>query len=178
MAAQVEIAAMGHSLQLAEFAGREKGKSVFDVGRAAGIVAQFRFLVIPQTQPVACQAQVQIPAVAAIAPVLVPQRRGRRMAKKLDLHLLEFPRAEGKIPRRDLVAKTLAHLRDAKGNFHPRAVQDVLEVDENSLGGLGAKECFAAFVADRAGMGLEHQVEFARLSYSAQSFCIRAEHLG
>ena len=117
MAAQVEIAAMGHALQFAEFSWSQERESVFDVGRAAGIMAQFRLLVIPQTQPVAGQAQVQIPAVSPVAPVLVPLGRRRRMAEKLDLHLLEFPRAEGKIPRRDLVAKTLAHLCYAKGIF-------------------------------------------------------------
>ena len=62
------------------------------------------------------------------------------MAEELDLHLLELARAEGEVPRRDFVAKTLADLGDAEGNPHPRAVADVLEVDEHALGGLGAEE--------------------------------------
>ena len=100
------------------------------------------------------------------------------MAEELDLHLLEFTRAEGEIPRRDFVAKTLADLRDAEGNFYPRAVQDVFEIDENPLGGFGTEECLAAFIANRAGMGFEHQIELARLGNSAQGFGVRAEHLG
>ena len=36
------------------------------------------------------------------------------MAEELDLHLLELARAEGEVPRRDLVAKALADLGDAE----------------------------------------------------------------
>ena len=56
------------------------------------------------------------------------------MAEELDLHLLELARAERKVPRRDLVAKALADLRDAKRDPHPRAIHHVLEVDEDALG--------------------------------------------
>ena len=41
VAAEVEIAAMGHAFQLAELARRQEGEGVFDVGRAAGVMAQF-----------------------------------------------------------------------------------------------------------------------------------------
>ena len=61
VAAEVEIAAMGDALQLAELARRQERKGVFDVGRAARIVAQLVLVVIAQPQPLAGQAQVQIP---------------------------------------------------------------------------------------------------------------------
>ena len=72
------------------------------------------------------------------------------MAEELDLHLLELARAEGEIPRRDLVAKALADLGDAEGDLHPRAVHHVLEVDENALGGFGPQEGRVLFAAQGA----------------------------
>ena len=89
------------------------------------------------------------------------------MAEELDFHLLELARAEGEVSGRDLVAKTLADLGDAEGNPHPRAVADVLEVDEDALGRLGAEEDLAALVTDCAGVRLEHQIEFPRLGQVA-----------
>ena len=61
------------------------------------------------------------------------------MAEELDLHLLELARAEGVVARVDLVAKRLADLGDAERQLEPRAVEDVLEVDEDALGGFGAE---------------------------------------
>mmetsp|Transcript_104568 Transcript_104568/g.300627 ORF Transcript_104568/g.300627 Transcript_104568/m.300627 type:complete len:362 (+) Transcript_104568:208-1293(+) len=55
----------------------------------------------------------------------------------LDLHLLELPRAEQELPRRDLVAECLADLSDAERHLHPRDCGDILEVHEDTLCGLG-----------------------------------------
>jgi hypothetical protein len=55
------------------------------------------------------------------------------MAEELDFHLLELARAEREVARRDLVAETLADLRDAERHADARAVDDVLEVDEDAL---------------------------------------------
>ena len=100
------------------------------------------------------------------------------MAEELDLHLLEFARAEGEIPRRDFVAETLADLGDAERDPHARAVEDVLEVDENALRGFRTQKCFAGLVADGARVGLEHQVEFAGFGQRAQRFRIRPQDSG
>ena len=89
------------------------------------------------------------------------------MAEELDLHLLELARAEGEVPRRDLVAKALADLRDAEGNLHPRAVEHVLEVDEDALRRFRPQKGGPLFAAQRADDRLEHQVEFARLGQLA-----------
>ena len=99
------------------------------------------------------------------------------MAEELDLHLLELARAEGEVSRRDLVAKALADLGDAEGDSHPRAVADVLEVDEDALGGFGAKEGGVVFAAQGADDRLEHQVELARLGQRAEGFGVGAKHL-
>ena len=57
VAAEIEVAAMGHALQLAELARRQEGEGVFDVGRAARVVAQLFLIVVAEPQPVAGQAQ-------------------------------------------------------------------------------------------------------------------------
>ena len=118
---------------------------------------------LAQPQPLAGQAEIGVPLHPPIAPVLVPLPRRRRMAEELDLHLLELARAEREIPRRDLVAKALAHLRDAERHAHPRAVAHVLEIDEDALGRFRPQERRVFFAAHRADDRLEHQVEFARL---------------
>ena len=53
VAAEIEVAAMRHALQFAKLARRQERKGVFDVGRAAGIMAQFFLGVVAQPQPVA-----------------------------------------------------------------------------------------------------------------------------
>ena len=122
---------------------------------------------VAEPQAVAGQAQIEIPLVAPIAPVLVPGERLAGVAEELDLHLLELAGAEGEIPRRDLIAEALADLGHAEGNAHARAVQHVLEVDEDALGRFGAEKDLAALVAHRARMRFEHQVEFPRLGQVA-----------
>src|SRR5690606_13556017 len=102
-----------------------------------------------------------VPLEAAVAPVPVPVGRAVGVAEEFDLHLLEFPRAEGEIPRRDLIAKTLADLGDAKRYTHPAAVHDVLEVDEDSLRRLRTQERRIGLAPQGPQRRLEHQVEFA-----------------
>jgi len=62
----------------------------------------------------------------------------RRLAEILDLHLLEFARAEGEVTGRDLVAEYFADLRDAKGacGASPAAR---CEIGEDALRGLRAQ---------------------------------------
>ena len=48
VAAQVEVAAMGDSFQLAELARRQERKGIFDVGGAAGVMAQLVLVVVAQ----------------------------------------------------------------------------------------------------------------------------------
>ena len=85
------------------------------------------------------------------------------MAEELDLHLLELAGAEDEVAGVDLVAEALADLGDAEGSLHAAGVDDVAEVGEDALGGLGAEIGLARLVVDGANVGLEHQVEVARL---------------
>ena len=55
--------------------------------------------------------------------------------EELQLHLLELPGPEGKIARRDLIAKRLADLGNAERNLLTGRLQHVLELGENGLRG-------------------------------------------
>src|SRR5947209_2838037 len=95
---------------------------------------------LPQPQTLARQAEVGVPLHPAVAPILIPLWRAIGMAEKLDLHLLEFARAEREIPRRDLVTKALAHLGDAERHANAGAIADVAKIDEDALRSLGPQE--------------------------------------
>src|SRR5262249_26098405 len=112
-----------------------------------------------------------------VAPILIPLGRLRRMAEKLDLHLLELSRAERKIPRRDLVAEALAHLSNAERHTNAAGIEHVFEVHEDALRSLGTEERCTLLAAERADIGLEHQVKLARFRECASFFCIRADDL-
>ncbi len=169
---------MGDPFQLAELARRQERKGILDVGRAAGVMAQLLPVVLAEPQALAGQPQVGIPAVTAVAPELVPGRRRRRMAEKLDLHLLELARAEGEVARSDLVAKALAHLGDAERHAYARAIEHVLEIDEDALRGFRTQEGRILFAPQRPDRRLEHQVELARLGERAQRLGVRTENAG
>ena len=80
--------------------------------------------------------------------------------EELDLHLLELAGAEDEVARRDLVAERLADLGDPERRLLARELQDVLEVDEDALRGLGAQvDRPSPSSRDRAHVGLEHEVE-------------------
>ncbi len=76
-------------------------------------------------------------------------------------------RAEGEVARRDLVAEAAARVADAEGDLHARGIDDVLEVEEDALRGLGAEIGLVGLIADRARDGVEHQVEHPRLGERA-----------
>ena len=98
-----------------------------------------------------------------VDPVAVPLVRVGRRHEELHLHLLELERAEDEVPGGDLVAERLADLRDPERRLAPRELRDVLEVDEDPLGGLRPEEHTLTGLLDRADAGLEHEVELARL---------------
>src|SRR5262245_497081 len=101
MRAEVEIAPVRDPLQFAVVAGIEERERVLDVGRADRVVRQFLRCVISQPQVAAPYAMARVPAVPAVAPVLIPRPGLARMTEELHLHLLEFARAEREVPRRD-----------------------------------------------------------------------------
>src|SRR5207244_10742704 len=98
-----------------------------------GVMGQLFLPLLARPEPVRLDAELRVPILAHVAPVLIPLHRLGRMAEELDLHLLEFPAAERVIPRIDLIAKRLADLRNPERQLEPGAVEDVAEVDEDAL---------------------------------------------
>ena len=89
------------------------------------------------------------------------------MAEELDLHLLEFTRAEGEVAGRDFIAERFADLSDPKWDLHAPRVDDVLEVREDPLSGFRSEIGLARGVGHGADIGLEHQIELPRLGERA-----------
>ena len=74
--------------------------------------------------------------------------------------------------------EALADLRDAERHLDPHRVEDVLVVQEDALGRLGAEVGLGVLVADRADERLEHQVEHPRLGQRARRVRVRPDDLG
>src|SRR3954454_767770 len=159
MLGQVEVAAVRDPLQLRP----AHRKVVFHVGGRARIVRELVFAVRAQTELLRPDSEIGVPAQPLAHPVLMPVGGLGRRDEELHLHLLELERPEDEIARRDLVAKGLADLRDSEGRLLAGEAEDVLEVDEDALRGLGPEVRPVRFVLHRADEGLEHQVEPARL---------------
>ena len=157
MGGQVEIGAAGHAPQLAPAEGEHELK----VGGGVGVVAELLGVVVPQAQVLILHAQLQQPLVAEILPVGEPLQLGARLTEELQLHLLELPGAEGEVARGDLIAEGFAHLAHAEGQLAAGGALHVLEVDEDTLGGLGAQVHGVLGVFGDPLEGLEHQVELA-----------------
>ena len=113
------------------------------------------------------KAVAHIPRAALLYPIREPLVRFLRRDEELHLHLLELARAEEEVARRDLVAERLADLRDAERRLAARDLEDVLEVDEDALRRLRPQIGDRARVLERADLGLEHEVELARLGQVA-----------
>ena len=157
MGGQVEVGAAGHPPQLAPAEGEDELK----VGGGVGVVGELLGLVVPQAQVLVPHAQVQQPLVAEVLPVGEPLQLGAGLAEELQLHLLKLPGAEGEVARGDLVAEGLADLAHAEGQLPAGGALDVLEVDEDALGGLGPQVDGVLGVLGDPLEGLEHQVELA-----------------
>ena len=158
---EVEVAAVGDALEL----GPADREQVLDVGGAASSSATSSSGSCSRS----CRWSARSPSSTYQSKrALLPRRRTTRARvvgrdEELHLHLLELARAEDEVARRDLVAKRLADLRDAERRLLARELQDVLEVDEDALRGLGAQVDGRARVLHGAHRRLEHEVEVARL---------------
>ena len=170
MGLEVEVRALGDALQLVE-APRELE---LHVGRARRVVRELVGAVRAQPQHLGRDAVADVPVEALVAPVLVPALAVGRRDEELHLHLLELAGAEDPVLRRDLVAERLADLGDAERRPLARRVEDVGEVDEHALRRLRAQVGDGRRVLDRAGLGLEHQVELAGLGERAVLAAARA----
>src|SRR4029078_3229596 len=99
--------------------------------------------------------------------VLVPLTGVVGRYEELHLHLLELARPEDEVARRDLVAERLADLGDPERRLLARELQDVLEVDQDALGGLRPQVDLGSRLGRRPDVSLEHEVELARLADTA-----------
>ena len=161
---------MRNSFQLSELPGCKEGECIFDVRCPDRVVAQLFGSVLAQAQALTRQPQIGVPLHPAVTPVLIPAVRRRGVAKELDLHLLEFARAKSEIARGDLVPEALSNLRYPQRDSDARAAEDILEVHENALGGFGPQEGRTLLVGQRADVGLEDQIESARLGQRSERF--------
>src|SRR5213080_5609179 len=121
----------------------------------------------PHAEPLGRETEVRVPAQALLAPVLEPRIVVTGPHEELELHLLELARAEEEVAGRDLVAERLADLRDAEGDLQTRRLDDVAEVDEDSLRRLRTEIRDVRRVLHRTDVRLEHEVELPRLGQLA-----------
>ena len=149
-----------------------KSNSTSDVpGR---IVRQLLGVVRAQPQLVLGDAEVDEPAQAFLAPVLVPAVGVLGRYEELHLHLFELARSEDEVAGRDLVAERLADLGDAERRLLARRRLHVQEVDEDALRRLGPEVRDRGVVLDGPDVGLEHQVEVAGLGERVLGPAVRA----
>ena len=157
MLLQVEIRAVGNAPKFAP----AEGEHELDVRRRIGVMRQLLGRMVAQAKGLVGDAEGQKEVVTEIAPVREPLQILAGLAEEFKLHLLELARAEREVAGRDLVAEGFADLRDTHGQLAARRAQDVVEVDEDALCGLGAKINFGGRVLGHALERLEHQIELA-----------------
>src|SRR5579884_2009219 len=164
VAREVVVGAVGDAAQLSPAEGEE----VLDVEGALAVVRPLLGRMLVHAQAAGAQAEVlDVPGPPLALPVVEPLVVGPRLAEELHLHDLELADPEDEVAGGDLVAERLADLGDAEGHPRARRVDHLLEVDEHPLGRLRAQPDLGGCVLDRAGEGLEHEVEVARLGERA-----------
>ena len=178
MRAQIKIAAVRDAFQLAEFAFLAERKRVLHISRAHRVMRELVLLVITQNQLGGIDPQIRVPLEPAIAPVGVPLEGFFRVTEKLHLHLLELAAAEGEVSGRNLVAETLALLRDTEGYLHAVAIHHVLKIHKHPLCRFRPQKRLIIVIAHRAHVRFKHQVELPRFGERAEFLGVRAQDLG
>ena len=126
MVAQVEVRAAVDALELLE----TEREVELDVGGGIGVVGQL--LVVMEAVVLRAHPQVHMPLHAGLFPLGEPVELRTGLDEELHLHLLELAHAEDELPGHDLVAESLADLRDAERNLHAAGLLDIEVVDENA----------------------------------------------
>ena len=174
--AQIVFAAMRHAFKLAK-ARRGERKLVLNVAGARanfGVVGQLVAVMLAQLQVAAGQANGLPPCKALVAPPGVPLRGLVWLNEELQFHLLKLATAECEIARGDFIAKRFSNLRNSKRHANARAVDHIVKVGENALRSFWAQVRGVGRIFNRAHIGLEHQVELARLGQSSRFLGFRA----
>ncbi|OEI70008.1 putative transcriptional regulator [Curtobacterium sp. ER1/6] len=174
---QVEVGAVRDAHELAPLRALE-AEAVLDVGGRVGVVGPLAVRHVEAAEVLRVDAEVGEERDRVGDPLLVVLPHRRRRHEVLDLHLFELARAEDEVAGRDLVAERLAHLADAERRLHATGGDDLREVDEDALRGLGAEEVQPLLRLDRAEVGLEHAGELPGLGPLAAGAAVRAGDLG
>mmetsp|Transcript_40232 Transcript_40232/g.97121 ORF Transcript_40232/g.97121 Transcript_40232/m.97121 type:complete len:219 (-) Transcript_40232:484-1140(-) len=82
--------------------------------------------------------------------------------KVLDFHLFEFTRSEDEVSGRDLISEGLSNLCNAERNLLATATKNILEVDEDSLGGLWSKVSNVFRIHSGSNTGFKHEIKVTR----------------
>ena len=167
MLLQVKVRPVGDALDLSEAGKREV---VLDIHCPLGVVREFLLRVLANPEVLVSHSKGQPPVEAVLDPAVVPLLVGARHDEVLHLHLLELAVAEDEVPWRDLVAEGAADLGDAERQLPPGCRENVLEIHEHALRGLGTQVHHGCFVLDGADEGLEHEVKHAGLGQLAAAF--------
>ncbi len=132
MPGKIKIGSVVHAFELLP----PKRKFVLDVLGTLRIMRKLVLTVPMVPQFVSINAEFFVPLHALGVPVLKPLFVVAGFDEKLHLHLFELTCAKDKVAWRNLVAKRLSNLCNPKGNFLPRRLHDVQEVDVRTLSGL------------------------------------------
>lgn len=85
-------------------------------------------------------SQGQQPVFAVILPIVEPFQVRIRLTEKLQLHLFEFPGAEGEVSRSNLIAEGFSDLADAERKLSSGSALDIGKVYEDALAVSGRRK--------------------------------------
>src|SRR5690606_10994092 len=114
-----------------------------------------------------------------VEPFLMKLSNLVRTHEIFDLHLLEFPCTEDKIPGCNFVSKSLPDLRDAEWKLSTRCVEHIFEVNKDPLRGLRPKVGKRSRIVIRRNSSdrcAEHQVKGTRFGQIRRT-AVRANEL-
>ena len=155
---EIVIGAVGDAF---EFAHAE-WELVFEVVGLLRVERSFSIRNVIDVDLRAGNADVLVEFEPLLEPVVGELHAVLRAAEILDLHLLEFARAENVVAGIDLVAKGFSDLCDAEGQLLTGGVEHIAEIHKDRLRCLGAEIDQVVLAFNRASVAFEHEIEIAR----------------
>ena len=132
---QVVVGPVGDALNLAPAPGVE----VFEIVGGLRVVGKLIGVVLPDADAVGRYSESGVPAYAVLYPLLVSFFVLSGHDEVLDLHGLELASSEDEVACGYLVSERLSNLGDAEREALTGGGVNVVEVDEDALGGLGTQ---------------------------------------
>ena len=139
---KIVIGAVGDTF---EFLNAE-GKFVFDIVSFLRVESAIFIRDVHDMETLAGDPYLLVKLQSRFEPLISETETILGAAEILDLHLLELARAEGVVPRIDLIAETFPDLGDPEGQLHPGSLENVLKLHKNRLRRLGAEVSDAALI--------------------------------